>query len=107
MATTYYKRYRMEFDFRKATVPDPVLPEGYDWVAWHPSLRDLHARVKFECFRGELDAQVFPCLSDVTGCGRLMSEIASDLGFEPRATWLVRALGENGSDAALCGTIQG
>jgi ribosomal protein S18 acetylase RimI-like enzyme len=107
MSTTYYKRYRMEFDFRKVTVPQPRLPEGYDLVAWHNSLREVHARVKFECFRGEMDADVFDSLSDLSGCNRLMSDIASHEGFVPEATWLARFVGSDFQPPLLCGTIQG
>src|SRR5688572_16867197 len=94
MAVTYYKRYRMEFDYRQATVPDAVLPDGYDWIGWHPSLRTVHASVKFQCFRDELDAQVFESLHDLPGCTRLMSDIAAHEGFLPGATWMVRFTGD-------------
>ena len=107
MSTTYYKRFGMEFDFRKATVPDPQLPDGYDLVPWHNSLRDIHARVKFECFRGEMDADVFESLSGLAGCNRLMTDIATHEGFVPQATWLVRFVGSDFQPPQLCGTIQG
>ncbi len=107
MPTTYFKRYRMEFDFRRQTVPDATLPEGYVWVAWHPSLSDAHAHVKFRSFRGELDTQVFPCLRDLPGCRKLMSDIASHDGFVPQATWLIRFIGNEFHGPLLCGTIQG
>lgn len=107
MSTTYYKRFRMEFDFRKATVPEPRLPEGYDLIGWHNSLRDVHARVKFECFKGEMDADVFDSLSDLSGCNRLMTDIATHEGFVPQATWLARFVGSDFQSPQLCGTIQG
>lgn len=107
MSTTYYKRFRMEFDFRRATVPEPRLPEGYDWVAWHPSLSQRHARVKYECFRDEVDSQVFRSLYDLPGCERLMADIASHNGFVREATWLVRFTGNEFHGPLLCGTIQG
>lgn len=107
MSTTYYKRFRMEFDFRRATVPEPLLPDGYDWVGWHRALPSVHARVKYECFRGELDAQVFASLSDLAGCERLMLDITSHEGFVRDATWMVRFIGNEFHGPVLCGTIQG
>lgn len=107
MSTNYYKRYRMEFDFRRATVPEPRLPDGYDWVAWHPAMVSIHARVKFECFRDELDSRVFASLSDLAGCERLMTDIVSHEGFVRQATWMVRFAGNEFHGPVLCGTIQG
>lgn len=107
MATTYYKRFWMEFDLRRATVPDAVLPEGYVWVPWHPSLVTAHARVKYQCFKGELDSQVFVSLNDLPGCERLMRDIAAHEGFVPQATWMVRFVGNEFHGPVLCATIQG
>jgi ribosomal protein S18 acetylase RimI-like enzyme len=107
MSTTYYKRHRMEFDFRRATVPEPQLPEGYDWVPWHRSLSVVHARVKYECFRDEMDSHVFASLSDVAGCERLMADIVSHAGFVSQAAWMVRFVGNEFHGPVLCGTIQG
>lgn len=107
MATIYYKRFGMEFDFRKVTVPEPRVPEGYDLIPWHPTLRDVHARVKYECFRGEMDSEVFESLSALTGCNRLMTDIASHEGFVPQATWLARFVGSDFQSPQVCGTIQG
>jgi ribosomal protein S18 acetylase RimI-like enzyme len=107
MSTTYYKRYRMEFDFRRATVPDAQLPDGYDWVPWHKSLSLVHARVKYECFQSEMDSHVFASLRELAGCERLMSDIASHSGFVREATWLVRFIGNEFHPPVLCATIQG
>src|SRR4029079_17310536 len=107
MSTTYYKRYRMEFDFRRATVPEPQLPDGYDWVAWHRALVPVHARVKFESFRDEMDSHVFASLSDLAGCERLMTDIVSHEGFVRDATWMVRFIGNEFHGPVLCATIQG
>ena len=107
MSTTYYKRYRMEFDFRRATVPDPQLPDGYDWVPWHHALGPIHARVKHECFRDEMDSHVFVSLSDLPGCERLMTEISGHKGFVRGATWIVRFVGNEFHAPVPCGTIQG
>jgi len=107
MSTTYYKRYRMEFDFRRATVPDAQLPDGYDWVPWHRALSLVHARVKYECFCGEMDSHVFTSLRDLPGCERLMADIAAHEGFVRDATWLVRFVGNEFHGPVLCATIQG
>ena len=107
MPLTYYKRYRMEFDFRRQPVSAPVLPDGYRWVPWHGSLRDAHANVKFSSFRNEIDAQVFVCLSDLPGCRRLMDDIAGHDGFVSGATWMIGFEGNVFHGPLMCGTIQG
>lgn len=107
MPTTYYKRYRMEFDLRRTPIPAAALPDGYSWMPWHPSLNQAHAAVKFQCFRGEMDAHVFGSLGDIGGCRRLMSDISSHEGFVPAATWLVRFVANEFRHPTLCGTIQG
>lgn len=98
--TVYYKRYRMEIDLQEALEP-AVLPPGYSWVAWRPSLLETHAEVKFNCFAEEIDATVFPSLGSRLGCSYLMREITRKSGFRPEATWLID--GGNG----FCGTVQG
>jgi GNAT superfamily N-acetyltransferase len=107
MSTTYYKRYRMEFDFRKATVPDPRLPDGYDWAPWHKALSPVHARVKYECFQSEMDSHVFASLRDLAGCERLMADIVAHEGFVRQATWMVRFTGNEFHGPVMCATIQG
>lgn len=94
----------MEIDLRKAPPQPPVLPAGFCWVGWKPSLLERHARVKFESFRTEIDSQVFACLGDSAGCRRLMREIAEHGAFLPEATWLIATDGDEPLD---CGTIQG
>ena len=71
------------------------------------SLLDAFARAKFRSFRNELDANVFPCLSEFEGCRRLMSEIVRKPGFLPDATWLVVYSPGNGHRPEYCGTVQG
>ncbi len=100
MAITYYKRFRMEVDLERP-VPGLGLPPRYAWVSWDESLLEQHAEVKFLAFRTEIDAHVFPCLGDRSGCQRLMREIRRKPGFLPCATWLI--LGP----AGYVGTIQG
>lgn len=107
MAIHHYKRLRMELDLLRARLAEPVLPEGYVWAAWHPVLMETHARVKFESFRGELDAEVFELLSTLSGCRRLVTDIAHSRGFAPVATWLIRFEGDGHRGPAHCATIQG
>ena len=106
MSLVYYKRFRMELDFRTARLPEPRLPDGYVWTPWRPDRLERHAWTKYRSFNAEIDAHVFPSLSTHEGCLRLMSEITRREGFLPQATWLITQLhsDENYEDAA---TIQG
>jgi ribosomal protein S18 acetylase RimI-like enzyme len=106
MDVTYFKRYRMEINLVGRDLTAPV-PPGHRFLPWRESLLEDFARAKYGSFRGEIDANVFPCLGDLAGCRRLMSEIVRKPGFLPEATWLaVNASGDGGS-AECCGTIQG
>ncbi|MCA9175756.1 MAG: GNAT family N-acetyltransferase [Planctomycetales bacterium] len=87
-----------------SSCPKP-LPERYQLTPWHPDLVDIHAEVKFQSFRFELDANVFPCLGDRDGCRRLMREISRRESFLPGATWLLEYGGAAGVET--CGTVQG
>ncbi|HZU39101.1 MAG TPA: GNAT family N-acetyltransferase [Gemmataceae bacterium] len=100
MSVRYFKRYKMEIDLYDAP-PLPVLPPVYTWVSWDESLISIHADVKFRSFAGEIDATVFPSLSDANGCFHLMNEIAHKRGFLPEATWLLAC------PSGYVGTIQG
>ena len=106
MPVRYFKRYRMEFNAKKQSLPEPVLPAGFEFVEWDNSFIDTHATVKADSFSGEIDATVFPCLSHFAGCQKLMRQIASGRNFLPAATWLIK----HPSDIPIlqyCGTIQG
>lgn len=105
MGLTYYKRFRMEIDLSRRSVPPNPLPRGYRQLRWDESLIDAHAEAKFLSFRDEIDSNLFPCLGDYAGCVRLMGEIRHKEGFLPGATWLIvhDVLGQRKS----CGTIQG
>jgi len=116
MGMTYYKRFRMEIDLSRVRPPIVRLPLDYTWVAWQSDLVDRHALAKYNSFRDELDAQVFACFSDFTGCQSLMQEISARTEFLPASTWLLnfrpysaeRASGRMGEHLAQdCGTIQG
>ncbi|MBY0398202.1 MAG: GNAT family N-acetyltransferase [Thermoleophilia bacterium] len=100
MATTYYKRFRMEIDLLGPR-PRAVLPDGFLWIPWAETVLDRHSEVKYRSFREEIDAYVFPCLGDRHGCQRLMREIRRKPGFLPASTWLI-----NGPTGDV-GTVQG
>lgn len=102
----YVKRYRMEMNLLRWQAPVLRLPHGYLLVPWHHSLTQHHAEVKYLSFRDGIDAQVFPCLGELEGCERLMSEIKAKDGFVPEATWLLEYIGAGFRHAQYCGTIQ-
>lgn len=99
-APTYIKRYRMELPLRDLP-PVPELPVGFAWLAWRDDLLDVHAEVKFQCFRDELDSVVFPSLGHKAGCSELMWNISTRANFVPEATWLIAG------PFGACGTVQG
>jgi len=79
--------------------PPPIeLPLEYRFVGWNPTLLRAHAAVKYQSFRGGIDAQLFPCL--------VMSAIKKRDGFLPEATWLVEYVGADRPRPEYCGTIQ-
>ena len=102
----YIKRFRMELDLRRWQRPPIQLPVDYRLVAWDSSLVDAHAEVKYQSFRGEIDARVFPCLGEYEGCLNLMSQIGKKDGFVPEATWLAEYVSPTSSKREYCGTIQ-
>jgi ribosomal protein S18 acetylase RimI-like enzyme len=85
----------------------PIMPAGYRLVAWDDSLLEVHAEVKYRSFQDEIDANVFPCFTELAGCYRLMSEIVHKPGFLPQATWLGIYGGTHGDPVEYCGTVQG
>jgi len=107
MNLTYFKRYRMEIDLPGREFSPSTPPEGYRFVQWEESLLDAYAEAKYRSFRDEIDANVFPCLGDLAGCRRLMTEISEKPGFLPEATWLVEHLPNGSARPEYCGTVQG
>ena len=111
MGMTYFKRYRMEFDLRDWRGGDQGVPIGYELLPYASGLLREHAIAKFNSFRQELDADVFPCLSRRDGCLRLMREITNRKDFVPGATWLIRFRQTNPTTGTVqslaVGTIQG
>lgn len=106
MNLTYFKRYRMEIDLAGRDL-SRAAPHHYRFMQWDESLLDAFARAKYDSFRDEIDANVFPCLGELAGCRRLMGEIVRKPGFLPEATWL--AVCEPGRPPLpeYCGTVQG
>lgn len=107
MGLTYFKRYRMEIGFFTRDLSRSAVPEGYRLLPWDNSLLESHAEAKFESFRDEIDANIFPCFTELAGCYRLMSEIVGKPGFLPQATWLAVYCGGGGDLDEPCGTVQG
>lgn len=96
----------MEFDLTRWEPSDLSAPAGYELVPYSDDLLREHAKAKFDSFREELDADVFPCLARLDGCQRLMNEITGRSNFVPQATWLVR-FHEPGVRPQPVGTVQG
>lgn len=107
MSTTYFKRFRMEIDLYGRACAVPQLPAGFCLLPWQPSLIGAHAEAKFQSFRWEIDATVFPCLGESDGCRRLMQDISRREGFLPGATWLITHQPHPSDAAEACGTVQG
>ena len=107
MPLTYFRRFRMEIDFLQVRLPEPRLPEGYEWLPWGPRMADRHSLVKYLSFRSDIDSRVFPCLGQIEGCKRLMREIAGQPSFMPDATWLITHPRGDIFEPIDCGTIQG
>ena len=107
MTTSYFRRFRMELDFRDVYLPSGALPDGYRWLPWNRMFLERHAVVKWNAFRDEIDSRVFACLSELTGCRRLMREISRQSAFLPAATWLLTFQPDDDWPGTDCGTVQG
>ncbi|MFZ5829574.1 MAG: GNAT family N-acetyltransferase [Planctomycetota bacterium] len=107
MDLTYFKRYRMEVDLDGRVFDPKPLPAGYRLLGWDETLIEGFALAKFLSFRQEVDAHVFPCLGELSGCRRLMAEIARKPGFLPQATWLLSYVAPGSKRLDYCGTVQG
>jgi RimJ/RimL family protein N-acetyltransferase len=107
MGIVYFRRYRMEIDLALPLFERPAAPAEYRLTPWNDRLLETHAQTKFQCFRWEMDANVFPSLSTKEGCRRLMTEIARRSGFVPEATWLLEYWPAGARRPQPCGTIQG
>ena len=107
MDLTYFKRFRMEINLAGRDLTPRPVPSNYYFLPWEESLLDAFSQAKYRSFRNELDANVFPCLSEFDGCRKLMAEIVRKPGFLPEATWLVVCSGNGRSRPDYCGTVQG
>jgi GNAT superfamily N-acetyltransferase len=107
MDLTYFKRYRMEINLAGRDVTPHVSPPGYQFLSWDPTLLDAFAQAKYLSFHEEIDANVFPCLGELDGCRRLMTEIIRKPGFLPEATWLLTFSRTGRGRPECCGTVQG
>jgi GNAT superfamily N-acetyltransferase len=107
MTVTFFKRFRMEIDLERVALEPNLVPAGYHWQPWDPSLINSHGDTKYLSFQMELDANVFPCLGARDGCRRLMNEIARRQGFMSEATWLLAYHPDLTSPAEYVGTVQG
>jgi len=86
MATTAYKRFRMQIELQRTSPKAVRLPAGYRWLPWRSLLLERHAQVKWRAFREDLDGKVFSCLGDAAGCTALMKEIVGQAAFCRAAT---------------------
>lgn len=122
MVTTYFKRFRMQRPLSGASlsstplsgaphssaeVRSPVLPPDVRILPWSNTLVRDHAKVKFESFRNEIDASVFPCLAKKDGCFQLMKDLACRKDFVAEATWLAVKQSSPYEKWFPIGTIQG
>lgn len=107
MSVSYFKRYRMEIDLRGRRFDTVPTPPGYRLLPWLPERLSDHAEAKYMSFHGEIDADVFVCLGELTSCYRLMEEICQKDGFLPEATWLAAYAHRDANRLEYCGTIQG
>ncbi len=105
MGLTYFKRYKMEVRLSDMDLPPVELSADIELQAWSPNQLADHALVKWESFRSEIDAHVFPCLGEREGCARLMREITSRGNFIPESTWL--AYHHSADNCQPVGTVQG
>ncbi len=106
MGVTYFKRFRMEYDLAGGLFPEPRVPNDYVASRWNHRLLEEHSETKFNSFRFEIDANVFPCLGNLDGCRRLMGDISGRPSFLPNSTILVAHHDHQTGEVDYCGTIQ-
>ena len=68
MDSGYCKRFEWKSIFPDRMYLAP-LPFGYQLVPWNEALIDVHARTKYQAFRQEIDAQVFPASVNFQAAG--------------------------------------
>lgn len=107
MGLVYFKRFRMELELDRELFRCPTCPPEYELVPFADDLVRDHASAKYESFRHEMDADVFPCLGQRDGCLQLMKEISRRSNFVAEATWLLRYRHTASGQPEPIGTIQG
>jgi GNAT superfamily N-acetyltransferase len=106
MPVAYFKRHRMLIELAQLDLDRVPLCDGVQFLPWSEKLLGMHAAAKWESFRNEIDAIVFPCLGEREGCRQLMRDLAQRSNFVPEASWLAVATGLDSIEIPL-GTIQG
>jgi GNAT superfamily N-acetyltransferase len=106
MPVVYFKRHRMQIDLAQVDWSKRSGPTELSYIPWEPKHLNMHAMAKWESFRHEIDANVFPCLGDKEGCRQLMRDLVGRTNFVGEATWLAIQRGSFGADIPI-GTIQG
>lgn len=90
MPIQYIKRLNMVFDFTDDTfLAIPELPPEFRYVAWNPSMLEVHADIKHRGFRNDFDSRIFPTFRDYNRCVTLMKSISENPSFLPDATLLI------------------
>jgi [ribosomal protein S18]-alanine N-acetyltransferase len=107
MDIQYFKRYQMEIKLSGREFRSRAASPEYRFIPFSPGLLEAFALAKYHSFRQEMDTLVFPCLGELEGCLKLMTEIARKSGFVAQATWLAVYYSAPRTRPAPCGTIQG
>ena len=106
MPVVYFKRYRMQIDLSQADLSYVPTENEIQFVPWSDKLLAQHSLAKWESFRFEIDANVFPCLGERDGCRQLMRDLTQRTNFIPESTWLALSV-QSGKLDVPAGTIQG
>lgn len=96
----------MQIDLTTANLSGEKDSEAVRYLPWSDKTVGQHALAKWESFRLEIDAIVFPCLGDREGCRQLMRDLSQRNNFVPEATWLAVHASTQTNDSPA-GTIQG
>lgn len=108
MPVVYFKRFKMQIDLPcKKPERTQALDVNIRFVPWSEAYLGMHSLAKWEAFRNELDANVFPCLGNRDGCRQLMRDLTLKSNFIPESTWLALCKLEDGVLEEPAGTIQG
>ena len=106
MPVVYFKRYKMQIDLEQADLSFEPPQSEIQYFPWSDKMMGFHSLAKWESFRFEMDATVFPCLGNRDGCRQLMRDLTQRSNFVPEATWLALSIASGVPDSPV-GTIQG